>query len=238
MGSWHTPTGRQIGRIKTAVVRMAKKILAAGKAPVPTSAANILTAAEILEPRARLAVERLLYAQRLFHHGPAFVQLNLHVEHDHNPHSWLTGLKHDLRWLHGVDVQADPILLGEDLTDLIDQWQRDQGGWKRRVRRAARRHIFQETIIQEVHRWHSDIFSLLRAAHYTFTPDPALLRLQTQEYQCPFDPTGSPHTPTESPWDILPRTPPIGFSHMPCVPDLLVVYAETTTAPGIHAPGR
>ena len=112
MCSWHTPTGRQIGRMKTAVVRMTKKILAAGKAPVPTSAASILTAAEILEPRARLAVERLLYAQRLFHHGPAFVQLNLHVEHNRNPNSWLTGLKHDLRWLYGVDVQADPILLG------------------------------------------------------------------------------------------------------------------------------
>ena len=185
MGSWHTPTGRQIGRMRTAVVRMTKKILAAGKAPVPTSAANILTAAEILEPRARLAVERLLYAQRLFHHGPAFVQLNLHVEHNHNSNSWLTGLKHDLRWLYGVDVQADPTLLGDDLTDLIDQWQRDQGGWKRRIRRAARRHIFQETIIQEVQHWHSDIFDVLRAAHYTFTPDPALLRLQTQEYQCP-----------------------------------------------------
>ena len=79
IGSWHTPTGRQIGRLKSAVVRMARKILATGNQAVPTSAARVMTEAEILDPRVRLAVERPLYAQRLFHHGPAFLQINLYT---------------------------------------------------------------------------------------------------------------------------------------------------------------
>ena len=118
--------------------------------------------------------------------GLLFFRLTyIHVESDLNPNSCLTGLKHDLRWLHNVDVKADPVLLGDDLTELIDLWQRDQGGWKRRIRRAARRHILQETIIQEAQQWHSDIFDVLRKAHYTFAPDPAMLHLQAQTYQCP-----------------------------------------------------
>lgn len=185
MGSWHTPTGRQIGRLRAAVVRMLRKILAIGTATPPTSAARVLVMAEVLDPRARLAVERLLYAQRLFHHGPAFLQINLHVEHGLHQHSWLAGLRHDLRWLQGVDVQPDPLLLQDDLTELIDVWQRDTGRWRRRVRRAAQRHIFQEAMMLEVQQWHAEIFDVLRQTHYTFAPDPALLRMQRHLFPCP-----------------------------------------------------
>jgi hypothetical protein len=179
MGSWHTPTGRQIGRLRAAVVRMLRKILAIGTTTPPMSAARVLVTAEVLDLPARLAVERLLYAQRLFHHGPAFrIQINLHAENDLHPHSWLAGLRHDLRWLHGADVRPDPLLLQDQLTELIDVWQRDSGRWRRRVRRAAQRHIFQEAMILEVQQWHAEIFDVLRQTHCTFAPDPALMRIQ------------------------------------------------------------
>ena len=143
------------------------------------SAARVLVTAEVLDLPARLAVERLLYAQRLFHHGPAFrIQINLHAENDLHPHSWLAGLRHDLRWLHGADVRPDPLLLQDQLTELIDVWQRDSGRWRRRVRRAAQRHIFQEAMILEVQQWHAEIFDVLRQTHCTFAPDPALMRIQ------------------------------------------------------------
>ena len=183
MGSWHTPTGRQILRLKTTVVRMLRKILAL--TPGSASAARIFTAANMLEPRARLAVERLLYAQRLFHHGPAFLQLNLHAEDALHPQSWLAGLRSDLVWLHGVDLSPDPMLLDGDMTNLIDMWQGDSGRWKRRIRRAALRHVFQENMILDAQKWHAEIFGVLRGALFTFDPDPALLHVPEQQFDCP-----------------------------------------------------
>ena len=165
-GSWHTPTGRQLDKIRAAIVRMVKSIY--GITVHSLSSARLLAQAGILEPRARLAAERLLYAQRLYHHGPAFLQLMTHAEAGQHPFAWLTGLQHDLRWLHGVEAVEDPCLLDPDMTELISEWQRDTGRWKARVRRATIRHIYQETMVLEVQQWHADIFKLLRAHTYTF----------------------------------------------------------------------
>lgn len=184
-GSWHTPTGRQIGRLRAVIVRMLRKILRECVGPGQLSAARVLNTADVLDPRVRLAVERLLYAQRLFHHGPAFLQLNVHAEDGLHPHSWLTGLRHDLQWLNGVDINPDPTLLQHDLTDLIDLWQQDRGKWKRRVRRACRRHLFQESMILEAQQWHAEIFAVLRSAHFAFLPDPAVLQMQQRHFPCP-----------------------------------------------------
>ena len=183
MGLWHTPTGRQIMRLKATVVRMLTKILAL--TPGSASAARIFTTANMLEPRARLAVERLLYAQRLFHHGPAFLQTNLHAEDALHPQSWLAGLRSDLVWLHGVDLNPDPMLLDGDMTNLIDMWQGDSGRWKRRIRRAALRHVFQENMILDAQKWHAEIFGVLRGALFTFDPDPALLHVPERQFACP-----------------------------------------------------
>ena len=149
------------------------------------SHANLFVYADMLDPRVKLAAERLLYAQRLFHHGPDFVQLMAHAEGEYNDSSWLCGLRADLRWLHAVEVIPDPTLLTQDMSELIDQWQSDQGRWKRRVRNACYCHIYQESMMLEVKQWHGDIFALLRNHHFTFSPDPLTLRLQESVYPCP-----------------------------------------------------
>ena len=73
----------------------------------------------------------------------------------------------------------------DQLTELIDVWQRDSGIWRRRVRRAAQRHIFQEAMILEVQQWHAEIFDDLRQTHCTFAPDPALMWIQQHLFPCP-----------------------------------------------------
>ena len=153
---------------------------------LPTRAtAQLFSHAGILDPRAKLATERLLYAQRLFHHGPEFLQLMIHAEAEHHPFSWLVGLRHDLQWMQGVEADPDPILVAHDLTDLIDHWQRDTGCWKHRIHRVSRRHLYQEAMILEVQQWHADIFKLLRSQAFTFCPDPTQLHLQERLYPCP-----------------------------------------------------
>ena len=88
-GTWHPLPGRLLDRLRAAVGRMLRKIHGPSSASVPT--ALLFAQTSTLEPRARLAVERLLYAQRLFHHGPAFLQLMAHAECDHSPNAWLAG---------------------------------------------------------------------------------------------------------------------------------------------------
>lgn len=153
---------------------------------LPTkSTSQLLTHAGVLDPRAKIAVERLAYAQRVFHHGPAFLQLMIHAEAEQHEHSWLVGLQYDMQWMHGVEAEPDPMLLDEDLTLLIDYWQRDQGRWKSRVRRAAQRHLYQEAMMHEVQQWHADIFKILRNNAFTFQPDPLQLNLQENIFPCP-----------------------------------------------------
>ena len=182
-GSWHTPTGRQIERMRNALGRMVKAML--GPTHRYQSTARLLSQAGILDPRVHLAVERLLYAQRLYHHGPAFLQLMTHAEAAQQPFSWLIGLQHDLRWLYGVEAIADPRLIAPDMTELIEGWKQGVGKWRARVRRAGQRHLFQDLMIHEVQQWHADIFQLLRQNAFTFDPDPALLHLQERQYPCP-----------------------------------------------------
>eukprot|EP00435_Cladocopium_sp_Y103_P044269 s3048_g12.t1 len=161
IGSWHTPPGRLLQRMKMAVVRMFRKILGASTV-AKCSATQILAKAGLFEPRTTLAVERLLYAQRLFHHGPAFLQLMIHEEHQRCDDSWPAGLRHDLQWLYGVESTPDPLLLSMDHSELIDYWQSHSSIWKSRIHRAGRRHLFQESMMLEVQQWHAKIFDVLR----------------------------------------------------------------------------
>eukprot|EP00435_Cladocopium_sp_Y103_P004676 s2501_g1.t1 len=185
MGSWHTPTGRQVDRLRTALVRMVRKIVDSPPGPHGRSAAEVLVDAGLPDPRVRLAVDRLLYAQRLFHHGPEFLQTMIHAEVACHAHPWLEGLRHDLRWLYSVEAVPDERLLERDHTNLIDAWQASSGVWKGRIKRACQRHIFQESMILEAQQWHAQIFDVLRTHAYTFRPDPAVLHLQDGIYPCP-----------------------------------------------------
>eukprot|EP00435_Cladocopium_sp_Y103_P066207 s321_g28.t1 len=184
IGAWHTPTGRQLDRMRICIVRMVRKILRLPAGADGLPAAQVLVDAGLPEPRVRLAMDRLLYAQRLFHHGPAFLQHMIHVEAEQTS-SWLAGLRHDLRWLYGVEAAPDERLRNEDHTDLIEFWQMGGRGWRGRIRRAGRRHVFQESIILEAQTWHAKIFAVLRDHAFTFNPDPALLHLQEGHYPCP-----------------------------------------------------
>ena len=184
MGSWHTPTGSQFARLRRFVANALRRIL---RSPISKreSASHVLAAAGVLDPRVQLAIDRLLYAQRLFHHGPAFLQLMVHAEHSQLDQSWLAGLRHDLRWLYGVEATPDEMLCSPDHTALIDYWQQSPTLWKRRLHRAGKRHIFQETMMLEVQDWHAKIYTTLRTHHFTFQPDPAALHLQECHYPCP-----------------------------------------------------
>ena len=77
------------------------------------------------------------------------------------------------------------MLLDGDMTNLIDMWQGDSGRWKRRIRRAALRHVFQENMILDAQKWHAEIFGVLRGALFTFDPDPALLHVPERQFACP-----------------------------------------------------
>eukprot|EP00435_Cladocopium_sp_Y103_P043307 s1767_g12.t1 len=134
MGAWHTPPGNQLDRLKVTVVRMVRKILKLPAGPSNMSSAQILVYAEVPEPRVQLAMDRLLYAQRLFHHGPAFLQHLVHVEAASHVHSWLAGLRHDLQWLYGVEAVPDETLRDFDHTQLIEYWQSSASNWRSRVR--------------------------------------------------------------------------------------------------------
>eukprot|EP00435_Cladocopium_sp_Y103_P054828 s232_g18.t1 len=185
IGSWHTPTGRQLDRIRVALVRMLRKILGVAAGPHGSSSAQILIDAAVPDPRVRLAMDRLLYAHRLFHHGPAFLQMMVHSELSQHSNSWLCGLRHDLQWLHVVESRPDPLLLDPDHSALIEHWQSAPGNWKGRVQRAGRRHLFQESMLLEAQHWHAQIFGVLRSHSFTFFPDPALLHLQEGTFSCP-----------------------------------------------------
>ena len=150
-GSWHTPTGKQLDRLRIAVTKIVRKILGHHYHNSNFTAAEILVKAGVHEPRVRLALDRLLYAQRLFHHGPVFLQMMVHAEAAVHPDSWLHGLRQDLQWLYGVEAQPDPALLDLDHTVLIEQWQSGGRQWKGRVRRAGKRHLFQEDMMLEAH---------------------------------------------------------------------------------------
>ena len=47
----------------------------------------------------------------------------VHAENSQIDHAWLTGLRHDLHWLYGVEATPDEMLRNEDHTALIDYWQ-------------------------------------------------------------------------------------------------------------------
>eukprot|EP00435_Cladocopium_sp_Y103_P063298 s367_g24.t2 len=185
MGAWHTPTGAQLDRLRVVIVRMLRKILKLPSGPASVSAAQLLVDAGIPEPRVQLAMDRLLYAQRLFHHGPSFLQHMVHIEAASISQSWLAGLRHDLQWLYSVEAVPDERLCDQDHTQLIEYWQSAAFNWKSRIRRAGKRHIFQESMLLEAQLWHAKIFDVLRTHAFTLRPDPALLHLQEGSYQCP-----------------------------------------------------
>ena len=133
MGAWKNPTARQLAKLQAAIITMLRKLFRLTPDDIThTTAAHLLLRAKICSPRARLAVDRLLYAQRVWHSSPEMLQHCLHREEALMEDSWLLGLKYDLAWLCTLEPEGTIPLQAvrsvdcprhADLTTIIDFWQ-------------------------------------------------------------------------------------------------------------------
>eukprot|EP00435_Cladocopium_sp_Y103_P032639 s2487_g8.t1 len=182
LGSWRSPTSRQIAQIQGALTTMLRKVFRLTPDEVQrVSVAELMQKAQISSPRARMAVDRLLHAQRIWQHGPEMLQHAIHREEALTHDSWLFGLKHDIHWLCQLDTQDVPPLqeLAQienpddfDLTNLFDFWQAGGRHWKLCIRRAWKRHLQQETMMTGILALHKQFFRLFHDAGATFDHDP------------------------------------------------------------------
>ena len=183
LGAWKTPTSRQMAKIQAALIAMLRRLFRLTPEEVQrTTAADLFHRAQLCSPRARLAVDRLLYAQKLWQNGPEMLQHCLHREEALTQDSWLLGLKYDLQWLCKLEptrllplvplsAVADPSHC--DLTDLIDYWQAGGSDWKTFVKRAWKRFVRQETMMNDLIGLHRQFFHVLtKAGNATFDPTP------------------------------------------------------------------
>ena len=188
LGSWPTPSPKHLEKLNAVVARCLRKILGLvyHQDQVQTTTAQVFALAECLDARARLAQDRLLLAQKLFQHGPAFVHHLLHIEHSKHADSWLHGVFADLRWLHQLDPSRIPLHWTHDLTEPIEYWQSGGAGWKATLRKLGRRHILQESMMTEVHGWHRKIFQVLEQAGGAFSNRPSVLTQDaiSADFQC------------------------------------------------------
>ena len=175
LGSWNTPTPKQLQRLSGFWINTLKKVLRLTLERWSMSAAQVVAAADTVGVRARLALDRLLYAQRLFSVGPFFLHHLVHLEFESSPHSWLEGLRADLQWVSDIMPQSLPTGWDHDMTSLFEMWQAGGKEWRALVYRAVRIHKEQEHIIADVHRFHHKIFATLRAVGTEFQPDPCQL---------------------------------------------------------------
>ena len=180
MGAWPTPTARQMAKIHAALLAMLRKLFRLSHDEVSqTSSAALFHRAGICSPRARLALDRLRYAQSVWMNGPEMLQHSLHREEALRPDSWLLGLKHDLAWLRdlvqddcpffqAMRSELDPAKL--DLTEIFDLWQADADAWKLCLKRAWKRFCFQENMTHDLLHMNKQFFRILEDAGASFDP--------------------------------------------------------------------
>jgi len=119
LGTWRTPTLRQMQTLRTAHVNMLRKVMRID----PThhhANAKILAQTDTLDVRVLLALDRLRYARKLFTVGPEFLQHLVHVEHSSSLDSWLHGLAADLQGMNQVIPGSVPFDDTQDFTEVID----------------------------------------------------------------------------------------------------------------------
>ena len=186
LGAWQTPTYRQCAKLRAFLLRLLRKVLRLKPDQVASiPAAEILQRARQSEPRVRHAVDRLLYAQRLWEHGPAELQHMLHREHALCPNSWMHGLLADLEWLQKLEphLPYKPPVNTEDLTDLFDYWQGGHREWQKRIKAALQRHLRQEGMMHQMHRMHTQLFQIFKD-QATFLNDTFVDDVTKHEYVC------------------------------------------------------
>ena len=90
------------------------------------------------------------------------------------------GTKFDLKWLAALDVPgmqptipgADSDVTRLDLSELIDHWQAGGASWRRRVKRAWRKFLAQESMMYDLRLLHKDFFRTLQEHDATFSFSP------------------------------------------------------------------
>ena len=186
LGAWITPSFRQMAKIRAFLLRLLRRVLRLTPDEVMTTpATEILRRAGQPDPRLRLATDRLLYAQRLWAHGPAELHHFIHREAAICATSWLQGLLTDLAWMQKLEAgeSITPAINCDDLTELFDYWQSDTQRWPQRVKAAFRRHLLQETMMHKMHRLHTQFIDILKtqADLCNVTPMPSK---DAREFSC------------------------------------------------------
>ena len=172
LGAWHTPTPKQLQRLSGFYANSLKKVMRYPKDKWMQTHAQVYADAHVLDVRVRLAVDRLLYAQRVYAVGPAFLQNIIHYEADSTHDSWLAGLRADLAWVQEINSTVLPCGWETDLTPLIDSWQEQGSRWKSTIKAVAKKHQCQEKMMAEVVTLHKAAFEVLRQSGASFLHDP------------------------------------------------------------------
>eukprot|EP00435_Cladocopium_sp_Y103_P051648 s459_g16.t1 len=170
LGTWSTPTLRQLRQLRTAHIKMLAQVLRLPGDHRYTNA-QVLAQANTADVRVLLALDRLRYARKVFTVGPEFLQQLAHREHACTQDSWLHGLAADLRWLNALIPNCVPFGGLDDFTQVIEFWQDYNTPWKRILKRALRLSIKQETMMTELHRLNHTFFRVLRESGADFDPD-------------------------------------------------------------------
>ena len=187
LGAWATPSQRLMQKLRVTYIEMLKKVLRLRHQPEEhLSHRDILRAAHVGDVRARLAIDRLAYARRVFQVGPPFLQALLATEHMAHDESWLHGLFADLKWLRDLLPGELPPDCDCVLTDLVSLWQQPRFPWKSLLKKAWRRYLQQEYIMLDIEKMHLGVYRTLKAAGSLFTPDPEWTMRDAKEmlYAC------------------------------------------------------
>ena len=171
-GAWRTPTLRQMHKLRSAWIRLLRRTMRLNPADTHKSNLEVCLQAGEADLRAKLAYERLLYAQRFFAHAPSHIHHLAHVEYSCTPTSWLHGLQADLVWLHALVPDRVPQAWTVDFTEPIDYWQAGGAQWKSILKDAWKKHRHQEQIILEAKHFHQQIYTIWTKAGATFAPSP------------------------------------------------------------------
>eukprot|EP00438_Fugacium_kawagutii_P002798 Skav225642 [mRNA] locus=scaffold1716:304236:310004:- [translate_table: standard] len=163
LGAWGTPTFRQLQRLRTVSQSFLQKTL---RLPLDalkqTTTVPLFAQAQVPDPRIRLAIDRLLFARRLFRFGPSCLHHLLHFEHSVCVDSWMHGLFADMEWL--CSLSDVPMHWCGDLTEAIDRWQSPDFPWKSILQKAWRKHLQQETLTEEAFHLHKMILQVFTQA--------------------------------------------------------------------------
>ena len=182
-GAWSLLSPKLLQTLDTATLRMCRIIIgdACGQRLHLTDD-DIRAQFSIPTARARLCKERLLYAARLYRHGPAFLHRLIDQQHDLCKVSWKHFLLEDLAWLQRV-LPGDE-RWPREWAQLLQFWQQPGPAWQRIVHKAFKKHLKQETLMLEVQGWQIRCYQTWKEAGVKFAQDPFQSNLVERTHSC------------------------------------------------------